>query len=424
MKIATLHKATVSPPAPYHVAMDRKRVVLSIVVVATVGVATALTYPALAGTGPDPGPDRGPRVSSRMLAALQRDLHLTAAQAQARMTKEAWAIQTRQALSRQLGSTYGGAWLNADATQLTVAVTNPDRADAVRAAGAQPTLVTRSARQLDAVKRNLDRRGGRAAASVSGWYVDPATNSVVVVGTAPGAARSFIASSGVPADAVRVVTTNQRPRLLAAPSAGPSGPLAVRGGDPYFIDNAARCSVGFAVQGGFVSAGHCGQVGSTTTGPVGDEQVPQGTFEASTFPESDFSFVVTNADWTPVGEVNSFGAAGGNLPVAGSAEAPVGTSVCKFGSTTGASCGVIQALDVTVNFVDPSDGVGTVAVDGLIQTDVCAEPGDSGGSLLAGDQAQGTVSGGSGDCTVGGQTFFQPVNEVLQTLDLTLLTTS
>jgi streptogrisin C len=198
----------------------------------------------------------------------------------------------------------------------------------------------------------------------------------------------------------------------------------VRGGDPYFIDSAARCSVGFAVEGGFVSAGHCGEEGSTTTGPVGDEEVAQGTFQASTFPESDFSFVATNEQWTPVGEVNSFGAADGNLPVAGSEEAPIGTSVCKFGSTSGASCGVIQALDVTVNFVDPEDPSGFVTVSGMIQTDVCAEPGDSGGSLLAGDQAQGVVSGGSGDCVTGGQTFFQPINEVLQVLDLTLLTTA
>jgi streptogrisin C len=406
-------------PVPYHMAMDRKRVILSIVVVATVGVATALTYPALAGTDPDPGP----RVSSKMLATLQRDLGLTRAQAEARVKKEAWAIQTREALSQELGTTYGGAWLNADASQLTVAVTNPDRAAAVRAAGAEPKLVARSARQLDAIKQNLDRQASRATASIAGWYADPATNSVVVVSTAASAGRAFIASSGVTADAVRVVTTNQRPKLLAAPAPA-AGSLPVRGGDPYFIDNVARCSVGFPVEGGFISAGHCGQVGSTTTGAAGDEQVPQGTFEASTFPESDFSFVATNADWTPVGEVNSFQAADGNLPLAGSEEAPVGTSVCKFGSTTGASCGVIQALDVTVNFVDPEDGIGTVTVNGLIQTDVCAEPGDSGGSLLAGDQAQGTVSGGSGDCTAGGQTFFQPINEVLQALDLTLLTTS
>jgi streptogrisin C len=303
VKIATRDPATVSPPGPYPLAMNRRRAILSIAVVATVGAATALTYPALAGTDPDPAP----RVAPKMLAALQRDLGLTAAQAEARLKKEAWARQTRQALSQELGAVYGGAWLDADATQLTVALTNPDRADAVRAAGAEPKPVTRSARQLEAVKHNLDRRASQATASIPGWYVDPATNSVVVLSAAndPSAARSFVASSGVAADAVRVVTTSQRPRLLAAP-AGAADSLVVRGGDPYFIDNAARCSVGFAVEGGFVSAGHCGQVGSTTTGPVGDEQVPQGTFEASTFPGSDFSFVATNADWTPVGEVNSF----------------------------------------------------------------------------------------------------------------------
>ncbi len=53
---------------------------------------------------------------------------------------------------------------------------------------------------------------------------------------------------------------------------------------------------------------------------------------------------------------------------------------------------------------------------------MCAEPGDSGGSLLAGNQAQGVTSGGSGDCTSGGTTYFQPVNEILQTYGLRLLT--
>ena len=33
------------------------------------------------------------------------------------------------------------------------------------------------------------------------------------------------------------------------------------------------------------------------------------------------------------------------------------------------------------------------------------------------------TSGGSGDCTVGGTTFFQPVNEILQDNNLTLVTT-
>jgi hypothetical protein len=52
-------------------------------------------------------------------------------------------------------------------------------------------------------------------------------------------------------------------------------------------------------------------------------------------------------------------------------------------------------------------------VSGLIRTNVCAEPGDSGGSLVAGNQAQGVTSGGSGNCSSGGTTYFQPVTEAL-----------
>jgi streptogrisin B len=50
-------------------------------------------------------------------------------------------------------------------------------------------------------------------------------------------------------------------------------------------------------------------------------------------------------------------------------------------------------------------------VDGMIQTTVCAEPGDSGGPLYDGTKAVGITSGGSGDCRTGGTTFFQPVTE-------------
>jgi streptogrisin C len=108
---------------------------------------------------------------------------------------------------------------------------------------------------------------------------------------------------------------------------------------------------------------------------------------------------------------------GNALPVNGSTESPVGAAICRSGSTTGTHCGTILAKNQTVNYPE-----GTVT--GLTQTDVCAEGGDSGGSWLSGDQAQGVTSGGSGDCTVGGETFFQPVNEILQRNDLTLLTST
>jgi hypothetical protein len=53
---------------------------------------------------------------------------------------------------------------------------------------------------------------------------------------------------------------------------------------------------------------------------------------------------------------------------------------------------------------------------------VCAEGGDSGGSFITGDQAQGVTSGGYGNCSSGGRTWFQPINEILRAYGLTLLT--
>jgi hypothetical protein len=74
--------------------------------------------------------------------------------------------------------------------------------------------------------------------------------------------------------------------------------------------------------------------------------------------------------------------------------------------STGVHSGTVQALNATVNYAE-----GTVS--GLIKTNVCAEGGDSGGSLFDGSKAIGLTSGGSGNCSSGGTTYFQPVTEAL-----------
>ena len=89
--------------------------------------------------------------------------------------------------------------------------------------------------------------------------------------------------------------------------------------------------------------------------------------------------------------------------------------MCRSRSTTGWHCGTIQAKHASVRY---PQGL----ITGVTQTDVCAEPGDSGGSWLTGNQAQGVTSGGSGDCTDGGTTYFQPVNEILFRYGLRLVT--
>ncbi|PZG00765.1 serine protease [Micromonospora deserti] len=333
-----------------------------------------------------------------MLAAMQRDLGLTAHQARTRVVRDEKGSRTDAALRRSLGAAYAGGWLTADS--LVVAVTSEAAAHRVRAAGAKPTIVSRSAAALDRIKATLDRHATKApAASVPGWYVDVATNSVVVLARGDArAADAFVRASRVDPSAVRVVTTTETPRTY----------YDVRGGDAYYMGG--RCSVGFSVTGGFVTAGHCGTTGTATQGY---NQVAQGTFRGSSFPGNDYAWVQTNSNWTPQPWVNNY--SGGNVTVAGSTEAAVGAAVCRSGSTTGWRCGSIQAKNQTVNYAEGS-------VSGLTRTNACAEPGDSGGSWLAGQQAQGVTSGGSGNCSVGGTTYFQPVNEILSAYGLTLRT--
>ncbi|MFF5171114.1 S1 family peptidase [Micromonospora sp. NPDC000089] len=389
--------------------MDRRRMTAIGVVLAAAGLTAAVTLPSFAGenaAAPGGGEAAGATATGgatpEVLDAMSRDLSLTREQAARRLAGERRAADTVDRLRTALGGDYGGSWLSADGGTLTVAVTDPAQADRVRAAGAVPKQVDRGVAELDAVKTRLDSAGRQAAPDITGWYVDAPTNSVVVLARpgAENAGRRFAAATGVPAEAVRVRESAERPRPL----------FDVRGGDGYLINDVARCSVGFSVVGGFVTAGHCGRPGDRTTGA---NEVPQGTFAASSFPGDDWAVVQVNGAWSPEGAVNDFN--GGAVPVNGSAEAPVGASICRSGSTTGARCGVVEAKNATVNYPE-----GTVT--GLTRTNVCAEPGDSGGAWLSGDQAQGVTSGGSGDCTVGGVTFFQPVNEILQRNNLTLVT--
>ncbi|GAA0397351.1 alpha-lytic protease prodomain-containing protein [Micromonospora gifhornensis] len=383
--------------------MDRRRLTAIGVVVAAVGAAAAVTLPSFAGDSGAPRVPAGQAVEGadpQVVEALRRDLGLDETQVAARLKTERWATGVVDQLRTELGADYGGSWLSADGSQLNVAVADPAEAARVRAAGAVPKVVERGVGQLDALKTRMDRSAARAQ-QVSGWYVDVASNSLVVLAQ-PGAEAAgwrFVARAGVPRQAVRMATEEQ-PRLFAD----------VRGGEPFFV-GAGRCSVGFAVVGGYVTAGHCGRVGARTSGADGELQ---GVFRSSSFPGDDWAFVQVNSNTRVLPEVTDF--RGGIARVAGSREVPAGSSICRSGSTTGVRCGTVQARNATVRY---PEGL----VSGLVRTNVCAEPGDSGGSWISGNQAQGVTSGGSGDCIRGGTTFYQPINEILQRNNLTLLTT-
>nr|WP_285748274.1 S1 family peptidase [Lentzea sp. NBRC 105346] len=358
-----------------------------------VAVAAVLTAGAFA-TAP---PAAVAEPSADLLAAVQRDLGLNPQQAAERFRQESAAAVMQHVARGLAGEQFAGAWFDAASGKLVVGVTDAAKAAALRNIGTTPKVVAHTVAELDAVKAKLD--GVKAPAAVTGWFVDEQANTVTVNVQRGQAdvAKSFVESAGPLA---RIVESDEAPRLLKD----------VRGGDAYYINNAGRCSIGFAVEGGFVSAGHCGSSGDSVAGV---DKTPMGEFDRSSFPGNDYSFVKTNSSWTPTAKVNHYG--GADVVVSGSTEAAVGASICRSGSTTGWHCGKVQAKNQTVNYQE-----GTV--QGLTKTDVCAEPGDSGGSWVSGTQAQGVTSGGSGNCTSGGTTYFQPVNEILSAYSLKLIT--
>ncbi|SEM97366.1 streptogrisin C [Stigmatella aurantiaca] len=384
--------------------MTRKFPTLSTLTALCAGLATAHGLPAEAA--PAAASVSAMDVSPELLSVMRRDLKVSEEQLSRRLAFEAKAPALEKTLREELGGSFGGAWLNADGTQLIVGVTDEAGAERVRRAGAEPRRVARSQAHLDAVMAELNANAKNAGPSIHFWQVDVATNSVVVhADSGSGMSKlrneAFVAQSrGAKDGTIRIVESTQAPQLA----------YDVRGGDPYYFSN-ARCSVGFSVNGGFVTAGHCGGAGTATSGHNG---VAMGTIRASTFPTNDWGWVATNGSWTPQPWVYSYNNA--NVTVAGSQEAGIGASICRSGYTTGWRCGTLVAKNITVNY---SNG----PVYGMSHTNACANPGDSGGSVISGTQAQGVTSGIAGGCESSSpQTFFQPINPILSTYGLTLRT--
>ena len=169
-----------------------------------------------------------------------------------------------------------------------------------------------------------------------------------------------------------------------------------------------RCSLGFNVRSGstyyFLTAGHCTNLASSWYANSAHTTL-LGTRAGTSFPGNDYGIVRYSTSFTNhPGTVNLYN--GSSQDITSAANAYVNEPVRRSGSTTGVRSGRVTGLNATVNYAE-----GTVT--GLIKTNVCAEGGDSGGSLFHGTRALGLTSGGSGNCTFGGTTFFQPVTEVL-----------
>ncbi|MFI8292143.1 S1 family peptidase [Streptomyces sp. ms191] len=299
-----------------------------------------------------------------------------------------------RSLKADLGTAEAGSYYDADTKALVVNVVSEDAAQTVREAGGKARVVEHTLAELTGARKTLT---DKASIPGTSWATDPVSNKVIVT-----ADRTV---SGAKLAELRKVVEGLGAKAELKRSAGQFKPF-VAGGDAIH-SGGGRCSLGFnVVKDGaphFITAGHCGQAGSEWSDSAGGAAI--GSMVDSQFPGNDFALVKYDGDTPHPSEVNLYD--GTAQPITKAGEATVGMQVKRSGSTTQVHDGEVTALDATVNY-----GNGDV-VEGLIQTTVCAEPGDSGGSLFAGDAAIGLTSGGSGDCSSGGETFFQPVTEAL-----------
>jgi streptogrisin D len=311
--------------------------------------------------------------------------------------------QVAATLEAQLGTRSAGAYLDKATGKLTITVTDSSAAQKVRKAGAVARMVAHSGAELKAATDVLYRS---ARIPGTAWAVDPAANQVVVSvdqsvkGARLARLRSVVAKLG----------TAARIKPVSGTFSTLDGPTMLDGTAIY--GGIFRCSLGFNVfpiGGGehyFLTAGHCTHDASTwyansgLTSLLGSNSGSSGVFG----PGGDYGIV----HYEGVG-IHAFGTVAGTRQfIAGWGFPVAGESVQRSGSTSGVHGGTITAVNSTVTY---SDGT---TVNGLIQTTVCAEPGDSGGPLYNQSTGLGLTSGGSGNCSSGGTTYFQPVAPIME----------
>ncbi|MEU1607691.1 S1 family peptidase [Micromonospora matsumotoense] len=190
--------------------------------------------------------------------------------------------------------------------------------------------------------------------------------------------------------------------------------LLIAGGQAVY-GGGTRCSLGANVHSGstyyFLTAGHCTAAATTWYADSGATTL-LGSRVGSSFPGNDFGLVRYTGRVNRPSAVYTYP---GLLTINGVGTPYVGQAVCRSGVTTGVRCGTVTGLNQTVNYAEGS-------VTGLIRTNICAEPGDSGGPLYvaATGVILGILSGGSGNCTSGGTTYYQPVAEALAAYGVTI----
>ena len=230
----------------------------------------------------------------------------------------------------------------------------------------------------------------------------------LIVNVADAADKVIVTSAGATAELGEPVPFTLGDADLSFAAEAPS----IYGGQGYYYETAGgslafQCSIGFngySLSGAkeLLTAGHCTANASSTVWSLKTSQANvQGDRDAQLGSPVSGSTQVGTGGYdigrisvpasvnTPASVLtwgNGAGAPLASTPVAitGQAAATVGAPVCKSGSTSGWTCGTVEAVDYDAD-VDGS-------IVNSIVTDACTRPGDSGGPLVMGSTAVGVTS--------------------------------
>ncbi|MEU8258010.1 S1 family peptidase [Micromonospora inaquosa] len=235
------------------------------------------------------------------------------------------------------------------------------------------------------------------------WGLDPTTGRMTLT----------VDDTVTPGELSALRAVADRAGVLLRREPGTLRPLIAGGQGIY--GGGGRCSLGANARSGstyyVITAGHCTATAATWYADSTQSTV-LGTRTATSYPTNDYGLIRYTGRIAHPSAVYTYP---GLLTINGPGNAYIGQAVCRSGSTTGVRCGTVTGLNQTVNYA-------TGVIYGLIRTNICAEPGDSGGPLYVASTGTilGILSGGTGNCTAGGTTYYQPIGEVLAAYGLTL----
>lgn len=311
-----------------------------------------------------------------------------------------------------------GAWFNAETARLHVALSDPSHANRLIDLGAKVEIVPWSLEDFDRLASTLLNKDDISEL----WeriYVDYRKNRLAV-GVKPERIKQAKILLDEYADMVDIFTVlgeiQETADVRGADGTRNSTWESTYGGE-------WPCSIGFPTEIGFYTAGHCNTASNTIATVAG---AALGVTRISAMPyilygsQGDTSWVAVGLGWSPSSKINGYSDGLLNVPAkwAGTNTSPIGTTVCRYGQTSGGPhCGTVNQFNVTEKRY-PGPGM-SYYISGLTEVSgSCTNDGDSGGPWLSfgGRQAQGINYGGTvgNTCpTATTHTYFQPIKDFI-----------